>query len=76
MARSPYRKIDWMALETALREHLRTYADGGDAGEALREIDNTLAEMTGRGNEIPCLHCGRVDCSPECPTASEEPACR
>ena len=65
----PHAKMDWLRLETRLRESLSTYSRfQEDPEDTLREIDDILAEETRRGNELPCRHCGQHPiCSPDCP---------
>jgi hypothetical protein len=50
-------KIDWLALEAAIRLALRDYArtvdaQHSDAGEALQRISDALGDFTGRGYEF------------------------
>ena len=48
------RKPDWLALERAQRLILAAYRDGAlNASEALTHLDEALAAVTGRGNELP-----------------------
>jgi hypothetical protein len=47
-------KPDWLKLERHIRDALRGYARGEVLGtQVCRIIDEALAAVTGRGNELP-----------------------
>lgn len=69
----PPAKMDWLRLETRIRESLRTYSRfQEDPEDTLREIDDILAEETRGGSEPPCRYCGGLPSCPTCPTNQEE----